>query len=278
MNETWLYIDSGYGTPAFNMAMDEALLNWHSAGKIPPVLRFYGWNPAGISVGFFQKVAGSIDTEKADHYGIPLVRRQTGGKAVLHDQELTYSILVSEAHPEMPKSVKEAYLVLSKGLLEGYRQLGIQAEFAVPVSKSSSKSAICFEEPSWYELTVDGKKAAGSAQTRKKGVILQHGSVPLALDEEKLFELFIYPSEQVKEKARNAFRTRAVAIQDLLSEPTGFEEVKTAFQRGFEQGLGIKLQPFEPPAELMAEVRELERKYESDEWNFLREKEGEKLK
>lgn len=273
MNETWLYIDSSSGTPAFNMAMDEALLNWHSRGDIPPVLRFYSWAPAGISVGFFQKVKDTIDIKNAEKYGIPLVRRQTGGKAVLHDQELTYSILIAEAHADMPKSVKEAYLILSKGLIEGYRVLGIEAELAHPVSKSSG-SAVCFEEPSWYELTVEGKKAAGSAQTRKKGVILQHGSVPLTMDEQKLFELFIYPNEHMKEKARTAFRNRAVAINDLLPKPVNLEEVKTAFQAGFEKGLGIRLQAFEPPNELMSEVYELEKKYASDEWNYIREGKG----
>ncbi|MFD1032676.1 lipoate--protein ligase family protein [Metaplanococcus flavidus] len=275
MNETWLYIDSGSGTPAFNMAMDEALLNWHSRGDIPPVLRFYSWSPAGISVGFFQKVKDNIDIENAEKYGIPLVRRQTGGKAVFHDQELTYSILISEAHPVMPKTVKEAYLILSKGLIEGYRFLGVEAELAHPVRKRLSRSAVCFEEPSWYELTVKGKKAAGSAQTRKKGVILQHGSIPLNMDERKLFELFVYPDECMKEKARTAFRTKAVAINDLLPKPANLEEVKTAFRAGFEKGLGIRLKAFEPPNELLSEVYELEKKYASEEWNYIREGKGE---
>lgn len=278
MTETWFYLDSGYGTPAFNMAMDETLMNWHSRGDIPPVLRFYNWAPAGISVGFFQKVQGVINIENAIKHGIPLVRRQTGGKAVLHDEELTYSILVSEAHPAMPKSIKEAYLILSRGLLEGYRNIGIQAEFAMPKSKSISKSAVCFEEPSWYELTLEGKKAAGSAQTRKNGVILQHGSVPLKMDEELLFDLFVYPDERTKERARNAFRKRAIAINDVLENPVNMEKVKAAFKAGFEKGLDIQLEMFEPPKKLMNEVLELERKYASEEWNFLREEKGEVLR
>lgn len=271
MKETWFYIDSGYGSPAFNMAMDEALLNWHSKGNIPPVLRLYNWEPAGISVGFFQKIEGAINIENAIECGIPIVRRQTGGKAVLHDKELTYSILISEAHPAMSKSVKDAYLTLSQGLLEGYRNLGIEAKFALPKSKSISKSAVCFEEPSWYELTVDEKKAAGSAQMRKRGVILQHGSVPLTIDKELLFDLFVYPNEHSKEKARNAFQNRAIAINDILPNPIGMEKAKTAFQAGFEKGLDIHLEKFDPPSDLLNEVFELEKKYTSKEWNFLRE-------
>ncbi|WP_404408147.1 biotin/lipoate A/B protein ligase family protein [Jeotgalibacillus malaysiensis] len=272
MRETWYFLDSGYGTPAFNMAMDEVLMNWHSEGKIPPVLRFYGWKPAGISVGFFQKVGGSIDLENAEKYGVELVRRQTGGRAVLHDDELTYSVLVSEEHPAMPKSIKEAYLVLSKGILEGYRALGIPADFSIPEEKQKQAgSAVCFEEPSWYELMVDGKKAAGSAQTRKKGVILQHGSIPISMDIEKLFDLFIYPSEKVKERARRAFTSRAVAINDVLEKPVTFKEVNDAFREGFIKGLDIDLEPFTPPEEMLREAAELEEKYKSEEWIYKRE-------
>src|SRR5699024_6917291 len=135
--------------------------------------------------------------------------RLTGGRAVLHDKELTYSVIVSEDHPSMPRSVKEAYLVLSKGLLEGFHSLGINAEFAIPKGKlETTQSAVCFEEPSWYELIVDNKKAAGSAQTRKKGVILQHGSIPLTVDNDILYDLFIYRNERVKQRAREAFNDK----------------------------------------------------------------------
>lgn len=278
MDETWGYMESGLCTPAHNMAMDEALMNWQRKTGMKPVLRFYGWAPAGISVGFFQKLNGSIDLEKAAQLGIPLVRRQTGGKAVLHDQELTYSVVIPEHHPSMPKSVKEAYLVISNGLLEGYRNLGIHAQLAAEAKRSKESSAVCFEEPSWHELTVEGRKAAGSAQTRKQGIILQHGSIPLQLDENRLFELFVYPSEAVKERARQAFRTRAVAINELMPEPASLEEVQQAFKAGFETGLGICLEKFEPPAELLEEVRVLEAKYESEEWNHRREEKGELMR
>ncbi|PSL41379.1 lipoate-protein ligase A [Planomicrobium soli] len=273
MKDTWFFVDSGHCTPAFNMALDEALLSWHSAGKIPPVLRFYGWEPAGISIGFFQKVDGQIDLAGAERYGVELVRRQTGGKAVLHDYELTYSVIVSENHPDMPQTIKEAYLVLSKGLLEGYKELGINAGFAIPRNERLKKgSAVCFEEPSWYELVIDGKKAAGSAQTRKGGVILQHGSIPLEIDKIKLFDLFLYPDKEVKERARKAFDKRAVAINDVLPAPISFDHAKAAFKKGFERGLDIELQPYELPTLLVEEALELEKKYKSEDWNYLRER------
>ncbi|MBM7551224.1 lipoate--protein ligase family protein [Thalassobacillus pellis] len=272
MTDTWYYVDTGHATPAFNMAMDEMLLEWHSKGEIPPVLRFYGWSPAGLSIGYFQKVNGKIDVDGVNRHGFELVRRQTGGRAVLHDQELTYSVIVSEDHPDMPKSVKEAYLVISKGLLHGFRNLGIQADFAIPEERlETTGSAVCFEEPSWYELIVDGKKAAGSAQTRKKGVILQHGSIPFHVDDGKLFDMFLYPNDRVKERARRAFGDKAVAINEILTDPVDFNQVKDAFKRGFASGLDIKLEPFELSSKQWEAVEKLaDERYRNDSWNFSR--------
>ncbi|WP_186576108.1 lipoate--protein ligase family protein [Aquibacillus kalidii] len=272
MTETWYFVDSGPCHPAYNMAMDEALLNWHSKGLIPPVIRFYSWAPAGLSVGYFQKVKGKIDMDGVNNYGIELVRRQTGGRAVLHDQELTYSVIVSEEHKKMPKSIKDAYLVISNGLLEGFKELNIQAEFAIPEGKlQTTDSAVCFEEPSWYELIVEGKKAAGSAQTRQKGVILQHGSIPIHVDKVKLFDLFVYPNDRVKERARRAFDDKAVAINEVSNKVVTFKEARAAFKTGFERGLDINLEPFHLSPEQQQEVQDLaENKYKSNQWNFSR--------
>ncbi|WP_412097975.1 biotin/lipoate A/B protein ligase family protein [Halobacillus litoralis] len=270
--ETWYYVDSGHCTPAMNMALDEALMNWHRQGSIPPVLRFYGWEPAGLSVGYFQKVKGKIDLEGVKEHGYQLVRRQTGGRAVLHDKELTYSVIVSEEHEAMPPSVKEAYLVISRGLLEGFRELDIAADFAVPEGKlDTTDSAVCFEEPSWYELIVDGKKAAGSAQTRKKGIILQHGSIPIDVDDVKLFDMFLYKNERIKERARKAFGDKAVAINQILDTPVDYEQTKNAFKRGFEKGLEINLEPFELSQAQWDEVEKIaDTRYRSDDWNYSR--------
>ncbi|MDC3412118.1 lipoate--protein ligase family protein [Aquibacillus sp. 3ASR75-11] len=272
MKEKWYFVDSGHCTPAYNMALDEMLLNWHSEGKIPPVLRFYGWKPAGLSVGYFQKIKGKIDVDGVQKYGAEIVRRQTGGRAVLHDQELTYSVLVSEQHEAMPRSVKDAYMVISKGLLEGFRELEVNADFSIPEKKlQTTDSAVCFEEPSWYELIVEGKKIAGSAQTRKKGVILQHGSIPIDIDQTKLFDMFLYPNERVKERARKKFGDKAVSINEVANKPVTFSIAKDAFKKGFEKGLNIELEPFDLSQEQLEQVNELAKsKYMSKEWNYSR--------
>ena len=275
--EVWRFIDSGNCSPSFNMALDEALLDWHSEGKIPPVIRFYGWNPPTLSVGYFQKVEKEIDMEAVKEHGLGFVRRPTGGRGVLHEHELTYSVIVSEDHPEMPKSVTEAYRVISEGILKGFHHLGLEAYFAVPKTVEerdalkNPRSAVCFDAPSWYELVVEGRKVAGSAQTRQKGVILQHGSILLDLDEDKLFSLFKYSNERVKERMKKAFKDKAVAINAISPRRITLEEAKEAFNKGFAEGLNIDLESYQLTEEEIAYVQKIAKeRYESDEWNFKR--------
>jgi lipoyl(octanoyl) transferase len=275
--EVWRFIDSGNSSPSFNMALDEALLDWHSEGKIPPVIRFYGWEPATLSIGYFQKVEKEIDLEAVKTHGLGFVRRPTGGRGVLHEHELTYSVIVSEDHPEMPKTVTEAYRVISEGILKGFHQLGLEAYFAVPKTDEersalkNPRSAVCFDAPSWYELVVEGRKVAGSAQTRQKGVILQHGAILLDLDEDKLFSLFKYPSERVKERMKSAFKSKAVAINEISPRRITLEEAKEAFYKGFAEGLNIELESYQLTEDELDYVNKIAKeRYESDEWNFKR--------
>ena len=275
--EVWRFIDSGNHSAAFNMALDEALLDWNSEGKIPPVIRFYGWEPATLSIGYFQKVEKEINMDMVKQHGLGFVRRPTGGRGVLHEHELTYSVIVSEEHPDMPKTVTEAYRVISEGILKGFHNLGMDAYFAVPKTEAdreslkNPRSAVCFDAPSWYELVVEGRKVAGSAQTRQKGVILQHGSILLDLDEDKLFSLFKYPNERVKERMQKAFKSKAVAINEIAKENVTIEMAKKAFKAGFEEGLDIELEPYELTEEELAYVYKIAKeRYESDEWNFKR--------
>lgn len=271
----WYFINSGPCSPSFNMAMDEALLNWHSEKLIPPVIRFYEWNPATLSIGYFQQVHKDINFEEVQRQGLGFVRRPTGGRAVLHEYELTYSIIVEEGYPNMPKTVTEAYRVLSEGLLLGFRNLGLDAYFSVPDTEEKQedlkkpKSAVCFDAPSWYELVVEGKKVAGSAQTRQKGVILQHGAILLDLDEEKLLSLFQFANEETREKMRKKLPEKAVAMNRLVDKPFTVEQCIEAFKNGFQHALDIELVPYELSKEQLAYIEQLEKeKYANDAWNF----------
>ncbi|MFJ7637177.1 lipoate--protein ligase family protein [Peribacillus sp. NPDC097264] len=275
--EKWGFIDSGDCSPAYNMAMDEALLNWQSNGEIPPMIRFYGWNPATLSIGYFQRAETEIDLAEVERQGLGFVRRPTGGRAVLHEHELTYSVIVPESYPGMPNTVTEAYRVISEGILKGFRNLGLDAYFSVPETEQdkemlkSPKSSVCFDAPSWYELVVEGRKVAGSAQTRQKGVILQHGAILLELDEEKLFSVFKFSDDKVKEKMKNNLRNKAVAINDIAGRKITISEAKVAFENGFSEGLSIDLKPYVLSEKQLQEVKDIAKnKYESDDWNFLR--------
>lgn len=275
--ETWAFLDTGNQNAAYNMAVDEALLDWHSKGLIPPVVRFYGWEPAALSIGYFQKAEKEVDFDAVRNYGLGFVRRPTGGRGVLHEHELTYSVIVSEEHPDMPTGVTEAYRVISEGVLQGFRKLGLAAEFAVPrteeekASLKNPRSSVCFDAPSWYELVVEGRKVAGSAQTRQKGVILQHGSILLDLDEDKLFSLFHYPNDRVKERMKKAFGNKAVAINALRAEPVTLDEARVAFKQGFEEGLNIHLEPLVLTDDQKRQIETIQKdRYENPDWNFRR--------
>src|SRR5690625_7376654 len=124
LKETWAFFNSGFHDAATNMAMDKTLLNWHSEGKIPPVIRCYGWENPSLTIGQFQNEQKSIDFDGIRRHGCDFVRRLTGGSAVLHDHEVTYSIIVSENHPKIPQTVNEAYYVLADGLRSEERRVG----------------------------------------------------------------------------------------------------------------------------------------------------------
>lgn len=274
MTETWNFINTGSNDPYYNMAMDEALLNFVSRGEIDPVVRFYTWNPATLSIGYFQRLKKEIDIDKVKEKGFGLVRRQTGGRGVLHDKELTYSVIVPESHPNMPSTITEAYRVISEGLLEGFKLLGFDAYFAIPRSKEEReklkqpRSAVCFDAPSWYELVVEGRKIAGSAQTRQKGVILQHGSLLQDVDVDELFDMFIFKNDRLKEKMKKAFVDKAVAINDISDRHISIEEMEKAFEEGFKKGLNIEFKPLSLTENQLAEVKVLEEKYRSEEWLY----------
>lgn len=274
MKETWHFINTKSNNPYYNMAVDEALMNFVSRGEIDPVIRFYTWDPATLSIGYFQKLSKEIDIEKVKEKGFGLVRRATGGRGVLHDKELTYSVIVPESHPNMPKTVTEAYRVISEGLLEGFKSLGFDAYFSIPKTKEerdklkTPRSSVCFDAPSWYELVVEDRKIAGSAQTRQKGIILQHGSILQDIDVDELFDMFIYRNDRLKDKMKAAFTDKAVAINDLSDKYITIEEMETAFYEGFKKGLDIEYKPLEFTEEQLAEIKQLEEKYKSEEWTY----------
>lgn len=279
---TWRLIQSGPATAAMNMATDEAIMQFHGQGLVPPTLRLYTWQPAGVSIGYFQALSREIDLDACRQAGFGIVRRPTGGRAVLHDDELTYSVVIAESI--LPGTVLETYRFLSRGLLEGFRLLDVPADLTNPPSQGRSGggavasgasgsgvsgSAACFDAPSWYELTSAGKKIVGSAQTRHGGVILQHGAIILHLDVDKLLTTMRFPSDQVRERVRRTLVAKAGGVDQVAGRRIAPEEMARAISAGFSSGLGVVLEDGALTPEESALADELERtKYNQDSWNL----------
>jgi len=177
----WRLIKDNYHTGFMNMAIDEAIMIAHREGLVPPTIRFYQWSPPAVSLGYFQDLKKEIDVDVCKNIGVDIVRRPTGGKAVLHDKELTYSFIIRESHPLVNDSILETYKKISGGVIRGLSYLGITAEL-VPLRdklkrdslhkgkkseiRHSDFKSICFSVPSQYEVQVEDKKIVGSAQVR----------------------------------------------------------------------------------------------------------------
>jgi lipoate-protein ligase A len=236
----WRYLDSGPATGARNMAIDECLLAETAAGRRGrPTLRFYGWLPPAVSLGRFQDEATAVNRDACRRLGIDIVRRITGGRAVLHHRELTYSVVSPLPNGQFPNDVLGTYKVIAKGLLVGLANLGIPAELVSRGSRHASlverksKDAACFSSPSWYELLAGGRKIVGSAQRRVAGAFLQHGSILIEYD--PALESAVIPG---------GGRADAVtSIRQVSGRDIGVGEVKEAIFDGFRTALCIELEP-----------------------------------
>ena len=272
----WRVINSGIGRAADNMAVDEAMLKAHAAGQVPPTIRFYGWQPAAVSIGYFQKAATEVDMSECRRQGIDVVRRLTGGHAVLHDAELTYSLVVSEMNPLVPHTITASYRFFSQGLLDGLKALGIEAQMSMPKAaysqtKRRHASAACFDAPSHYEVTFGGRKLIGSAQVRKDGVILQHGSILLQFDPKQVASLLNLPTPEAKNTVAGMLGKRAISLAEAANREISWEEACQAIQTAFGPALGVELVADGLTQAEQKMVQELAvTKYMQDTWNLLR--------
>jgi lipoate-protein ligase A len=232
----WNYIESSPNLGVYNMALDEELLARAQAGEDRPVLRLYAWQPPAVSLGRFQKSGTAVNAEACKRLGFDIVRRITGGRAVLHDKELTYSIIARTDNPLFPSTVLGTYKVIAAGLLAGLRNLGIPAEIVSRGGRhaervdTNAKDAACFSSPSWYEILVNGRKIAGSAQRRVSGAFLQHGSILIDYDPE--LEAEVIPG--------GCAGDMVTCIKRELGREVPLDEVKQAFKQGFQEALGIE--------------------------------------
>jgi len=238
----WRYIDTGFNAGKFNMDYDMELVRNFSDSSI---LRFYQWEPYCISLGANQDF-NSVDQEKINADGFDIVKRPTGGRAILHAEELTYSVVYPISNEKSPKQIyREINLALKNGLINYNSILGkIELEHTQPHFPSfykDAKSALCFAVSAMNELNYEGKKVAGSAQRKIGNIILQHGSILCGSFHKKIIDYLNLPAEKVGE-IKNEIEQTTTELETILNEKISYTKLSQALKTGFENHFNIKFE------------------------------------
>lgn len=272
---SWRLLQDYPASAAWNMAADEAMLISCGCETGRPTLRFYGWNPPAVSIGYFQRLATEIDQDVCQKLGIDIIRRLTGGRAVLHEHELTYSLVVREDEPYVPSTVTESYRFFSRAIINGLARLGIAAEMKSPETHKgkprTQASAACFDAPAHYEVTVAGRKLVGSAQVRRDGVLLQHGSILLSLQPERMAAVLQSAQTERDDMLAQELAEKAIGLDEILGRSIDPVTVANAILAGFEEQCDLRFESGLWTDSEMDYIDELiKQKYGVKAWNFRR--------
>ena len=268
MSDTWRLLITPPAPGAWNMAVDEAMLEHIGRGESLPTLRLYAWDPPCLSLGYAQPFS-DVDTARLHEHGWEVVRRPTGGRAILHTDELTYSVTAPMDEPRVAGSVLESYNRLARALLAAVRLLGVPVEMhdSPAVGDNGEKGPVCFEVPSAYEITVGGKKLVGSAQARRKEGVLQHGTLPLQGDLTRITQALVFQDETARAQAATKLLERAITVKTALGQTVSLESANRAFVQAFQGELGLTLMPGELSlSEAERAERLVEQKYAHPSW------------
>ena len=252
-------LKTGFRDAAENMAIDEAVLEQIADAKSQPALRFYGWSPPAISIGYFQSLEEEVDLAACKKFGVDVVRRMTGGGAVFHEHEITYSIHIPENSKLTPAGILESYESICAGILNGLETLGIKAQF-VPLN-----DLIVLQNGA-------PKKVSGNAQTRKRGVILQHGTILLKVDVDKMFALLKVPDEKLKGKLIETVKQRVAGLSAAAGREITFDAALEALANGFKKAFpNVDFEAGELTADEKSLAQKLKKeKYKTADWNNQR--------
>jgi lipoate-protein ligase A len=236
------------------MGLDEALLQKSAEGGVLPALRLYGWEPAAVSVGYFQGLEEEVDLEACARRGIDVVRRISGGGAVFHKAELTYSLIMPVSHPLAGAAVQGSYERFCAGIVRALDLLGVEARFA-PVN----------------DILAGGRKISGNAQTRRMGCVLQHGTILLDLDLDLMFKLLKVPSEKMRGRLVADVKNRVTSL-GALRPAVSFDEAAAALAGGFREVLSLDfVSEGAPSPEEEAAAQDLAaNKFGSRDWLYRR--------
>lgn len=264
---TWRLIKTPPASGAWNMAVDEAILEHTGRGDVLPTLRLYAWDPPCLSLGHAQPFT-DVDILRLESRGWEVVRRVTGGRAILHTDELTYSVTGPADEPNLAGTVLESYNRLAGALLAAVQDLSLPVEMKEGKAEGNGEpNPVCFEVPSTYEITVDGRKLIGSAQARRKEGVLQHGSLPLTGDLTRICQALVFPGESARENAMKRLLERATTVESVLGREVTWDTTAQAFIRAFEAGLGLRFEMGELTESELAQADDLvDEKYTHPDW------------
>jgi len=251
------------------MAVDEAILEACLQRSSQPTLRLYAWQPACLSLGFSQPIT-DVDKAATQSLGWHIVRRPTGGRAILHVDEITYSVSGLLSEPALSGSLLASYARLSSALQVALNRLGVQTsaeeKYALPIG-SNPKGAVCFEVPSNYEITAHGKKLIGSAQARRKDGLLQHGALPLTGDLTRITQALTFPDDEARRIAATRVLERATTLETLTGRTISWDEAADAFEQAFSQVFDVTINCSDLSAEEINNAQTLiKTKYNHPNW------------
>ncbi len=250
------------------MAADEAILEHIYRGEAMPTLRLYSWDPPCLSLGYAQSF-NDVYVERLHIHGWDVVRRVTGGRAILHTDELTYSVAGPAEEPVLSGGVLESYNRLAQALLHAVKSLSVPVEMKEHEDGHTQQNLnpVCFEVPSTYEITVNGKKLIGSAQARKKEGVLQHGSLPLTGDLTRICDALVFEDESARNVAKERLLARATTVESVLGVGVAWETAAQSLVHGFEAELGIRFEIGEmSPSEIQRTEELVKEKYAHPAW------------
>lgn len=251
----------GKGDGYYNMAKDEAIFNLYRAKKVP-TLRVYGWSKPFVSLGYFQKVNEVLNHQACREQGISFVRRITGGAAILHQEELTYSLVLSSKDLELKGGVKESYRILTSFIINFYKDLGLNASYAGEVNKNIVEDTnFCYASFEYFDILIEGKKVGGNAQKRRKDLIFQQGSIPLKINFSLVRKIF---KDNLKDLEK-----RTQGLEYFLRDKSGFTRLRSQLIFSFKKTLGVEFDCKDldrDEAELCQIL--LRKKYLLNQWNW----------
>jgi len=250
MSKQWRLIIDGARDAYTNMAFDKAIMMTTEI----PVLRLYQWEPPAVSIGCFQGLEEEVDIKKCKELGIDYVRRITGGGAVFHDKELTYSVILKEKNNFISADLHKSYEMICGAVVLGLKELGIQAEYVF-----------------LNDIVVNQKKISGSAQTRRGGKLLQHGTLIIEVNLKKMFSILKVPDEKIRDKLISKAEERVTSLAGELEKNISCLEVMEAVKKGFEKYFGITFFEKGMTNEENKLVQKIKKEqFSKKEWNYAR--------